>query len=565
MTIIATDSATPPAVRWRAMTPEEAQWVARTRDGLSTEQKIAQLFNISTTDGDTGAVARAAALGLGGYQRFPGSDLTQAWENSRRLIADAAIPPLISGDIEGGDVSFGFATPLPNQLGLAACDDLNLSEQVMTVIARESRMLGFNWSFTPVVDINAAFRSTIVGTRSYGSNPQTVAAQAHVAMRVLQAHGIAATAKHWPGEGFDDRDQHLLTTVNPLDMDQWRALFGRIYRGLIDDGLMSVMIGHIALPAYGGDGDARSAYAPASLSHRLKQDLLRGELGFEGLIVSDATVMGGMTNWIDRVDAVPAVIESGCDMFLFSRDAPADMALMLDGLRSGALSEDRLEAAVTKVLTLKALLGLHRQSPDKRLPSLAEARETLRAPEHLAVGAAAAAASLTLVKDRQALVPLTPDRHRRIVLLVNQDERVFLDGAPPRSFDVLTQALSAQGFDCRAYDPDNQPAAADTDLLLYVVGRESTPVVGQSHVDWAALHGGMRKAMQRFRDIPALMVSFGHPYLLYEAPFIGTYINVYTATAPVQRALVAALTGVAAFNGRSPVDALCGHPEIAFL
>lgn len=555
----------PHAVRWRTMTADEAQWVARTRDGLSTERKIAQLFNISTTDGDPEAVARAAALGLGAYQRFPGSDLTQAWDNSRRLITDAAIPPLISGDIEGGDVSFGFATPLPNQLGLAACNDLALSEQVMTVIARESRMLGFNWSFTPVVDINHAFRSTVVGTRSYGSNPETVAAQAQVAMRVLQAHGIAATAKHWPGEGFDDRDQHLLTTVNPLAMDQWHALFGRIYRELIDDGVMSVMIGHIALPAYGTDGDARSAYAPATLSHRLKHDLLRGDLGFEGLIVSDATVMGGMTSWMDRADAVPAVIESGCDMFLFSRDAPADMALMLDGLRTGALSEDRLESAVTKVLTLKALLGLHRLSPEERLPTLAEARETLRAPAHLAVGDAAAAASLTLVKDRQGLLPLTPTRHRRIVLLVDQDERVFLDGAPPRNFDVLTQALTAQGFDCRIYDADDQPTAADTDLLFYVVGRESTPVVGRAHIDWAALHGGMRKAMQRFRDIPALMVSFGHPYLLYDAPFVGTYVNAYTATAPVQHAIVNALIGLAAFDGHSPVDALCGHPEIALL
>lgn len=552
--------------KWRTLTEDEGRWVQQTLARLDTSARIGQLFNFGVNDSDTdvSAICRTRA---GGFHRFPGADLARARDISRRLFEQSEVPPLVSADIEGGETGFGFGTPLLNQLGMAACDDPDLTQKLAEIAACEARAVGCNWSFAPVVDINAAFRSTVVGTRSFGSDPGRILAHARAHVAGTQGAGLAATAKHWPGEGFDDRDQHLVTTINPMTMQDWRGTFGRIFQQLIDDGVMAIMAGHIALPAYHrecGATPGRGAVMPASLSRLLNIDLLRGELGFQGLIVSDATVMGGLTSWTNRATAVPGVIEGGCDMFLFSRDPQGDMALMEAGLSNGSLSEDRLEAAVTRILTLKALLGLHRTTADSQTTMMEDASTRLKSSRSTELARATAAASLTLVKDTVGLLPLDRDKHRRIVLAVETHDQVFIDGAMPRSFNSLTQALRRHGFDVRAYDGDAPPTPEDTDLLIYAVGRESTPVIGSSRIDWAALHGSPRRGMLRHRDVHTVMIAFGHPYLLYDAPWVPTFINAYSAIEPVQLALVDALTGAAPLAGSSPIDPFCGREDLGW-
>jgi len=548
-----------------ALPPEDRAWVERTRDALGVEARIAQLFVLSSREDSVTETADLLSLQPGGIHRFPTPDLNAALTQTRIALERSEVPLIITGDIEGGAISYPFTTPVPNQLGMAACDDLALTEAVATVIARESVALGYDWSFSPVVDLNAAFRSAIVGTRSFGADPDQVLAQAEVYIRVLQEHGIAATAKHWPGDGIDDRDQHLVTSVNPLDMAAWERSFGRIYRKLIAGGVMTVMSAHIALPAFVRSlfPDAgREAFAPASVSHLLNHRLLREQLGFRGLIVADATVMGGLTGWMDREQTVPAVIENGCDVFLFSRDPASDMALMLKGLREGRLSEARLDEAVTRMLSLKARLGLHRRSPAERVRPLGEVRERLRTDAAMDVAARAAGQGLTLVKDTAALLPLDPGRHRRVVLVADPGWS-FISGAPARSFAPIEQELVARGFEVRAFDTDAPPTREDTDLLVYLVGQEATPSIGQIHLDFAKLHGGSRKAMMQFnREIPTLLVSFGQPFYLYDAPNIQTYVNAYCSLEINQRELVGRLVGDVPFTGRSPVDAFCGQEQL---
>jgi beta-N-acetylhexosaminidase len=548
-----------------ALLPADRQWVERTRDGLNTEARIAQLFVLSSREDTAEETATLTAFAPGGVHRFPAGDLAASWRATRDALDHAEVPLILSGDIEGGTTSYPFVTPVPNQMGVAACADLALSEEIAAIVASESRALGYNWSFTPVVDINRAFRNAVVGTRSYGADTDTIIAQARAYVRVLQAHGIAATAKHWPGDGIDDRDQHLTTTVNPLDLAEWEDSFGRIYRSLIGDGVMTVMSAHIALPAFVRSliPDAgREAFRPASVSRLLNQTLLRDGLGFRGLIVSDATPMGGLTSWMDREEAVPAVIENGCDVFLFSRDPRSDMALMLKGLREGRLSEARLDEAVTRMLTLKAKLGLHRATVEERLPPLDTVRARLRRPADLATARRAAGEGLTLVKDTQALLPLDPVRHRRVTMIAEQGWS-FFSGAPERSFAPFVEEMERRGFELRLYDRDHFPTPADTDLLVYLIGQEATPSLGHIFLDMAKLHGGSRKAMAQFnREVPTLLVSFGQPYYLYDAPNFSTYINAYCSLADNQRELVRRLVGEAGFTGRSPVDALCGQEQL---
>lgn len=548
-----------------ALSPEDQSWVERTRDAMSVEAQIAQLFVLSARHDSAEENAGLLAHAPGGLHRFPTRDLDTAWAATRDALERSEIPLILSGDIEGGTISYPFTTAIPNQMGIAACNDLTLSAELATIVGRESRTLGYNWSFTPVVDINRAFRNAVVGTRSYGSDPDRILDQARAYVRALQAQGVAACAKHWPGDGLDDRDQHLVTSVNDMDMAEWHATFGRIFGTLVDDGVMTIMSAHIALPAYIREKLPQAgaqAFEPASVSRLLNQQLLREELGFAGLIVSDATVMGGLTSWMARAEAVPAVIENGCDVFLFSRDPAEDMSFMLQGLREGRLSEQRLHDAVTRFLSFKAKLGLHRMTLDERIAPMSQVRDTLRQPGHLDQAARACAASITLVKDRDALLPITPDRHKRVVIIADEGSSFFA-GAPDRDFTPLRAALESRGFTLRDFDPEAMPTPDDADLILYLIGQEATPSLGHIFLDFARLHASPRNAMIQFnREIPTLLVSFGQPYYLYDAPNFATYINAYASLPDVQTALVERLTGDAPFTGVSPVDAFCGREQL---
>lgn len=548
-----------------ALTPAAAAWVERTRDSLTTEEKVGQLFNLSTSLDSIEEVSALLELAPGGLNRFPTTDLSAFHAATRHALERSRVPPIFSGDIEGGTISYPFATSVPNLMGIAAVDDLATTDRIARLVARESRALAYDWSFGPVVDLNADFHSAIVGTRSFGSDPRKVLAHASAYTRALQEEGLVACAKHWPGDGFDERDQHLVTSVNPLGMEQWWELFGRIYRELIGDGVMTVMSAHIALPAYirqHRPNAGRDSFMPATVSRLLNEQLLRGELGFKGLIVSDATGMGGLTGWMNREEVVPAVIENGCDMFLFSRDPRRDFGLMLAGLRDGRLSERRLHEAVTRILSLKARLRLHELTPEQRLLPPAEMSARLRSVDDLATARAACGRSITLVKDVQSLFPIDPLRHRRVVLIAEAGFS-FWDGAQARSFQPLVGALAARGFEVRFYDPKAMPTRSDTDLVLYLIGQEATPSASRIYLDFVRLHGGMRKAMTQFpREIPTALLSFGQPYYLFDAPQMASAVNAYSALEAVQLECVRRLTGEAPFSGISPVDPFCGKEQL---
>lgn len=544
------------------LSADDQAWVRRTRDSMSTEDRLRQLFVLVQFEDSPAAVQALMSARPGGVHRTWGADMAAAWATTRSILESADIPPFITGDMEGGGYGPVCATPLPNPLGTAAMADADLSRRVAGVLAAETAAMGFSWSYTPVVDIAARLDSAIVGTRSYGSDVATIREQARIHFQAMQAAGIAATAKHWPGEGYDARDQHLVTTVNPLSWNEWHERYGATYRALFEAGIMTVMAGHIAWPAgvrHLRPDAGRDAWRPGSISYELNTRLLREELGFNGLLVSDATTMAGLGSWADRETVVPAVIASGCDMFLFSRDPAEDLRWMLAGLRNGKLSEARVEEAVTRVLGLKAALGLHRRSIDERLAPLEQVRGRLATPGHLRVAQEAADASVTLVKDVHGTLPLDPARHRRIVVISPGIETVW-PGAQPGPLRVLLDGLKARGFEVREYDAQRPPTREDTDLVLYLLAKESMMTRSRIYLDWAQLHGGdPRQSLRRYwHEIPTAMVSFGHPAYLVDAPRMPLYINAYSAIEPVQRAVLAGLLGERPFTGRSPVDAYCG-------
>ncbi len=543
------------------LSAEDLAWVTKTRDAMSTAQKIRQLFVHIAFGHNTDELIAAAPAG---FMPVENSDLKKTWETSHSLLSRSEIPPFLAQDLEGGGNHRGPLTHMPNQLAFAATSDMKVCEAALEVMAREASALGYNLSFTPCIDINADMHSAIVGTRSYGSNIDNIAKHAKLHVEVLRRNGIATAAKHWPGEGYDARDQHLVTTINPLTMDQWMQSFGKLYSSLIKGGLLSVMSAHIALPAYAaqhGVPEGLSRYQPATLSHLLNQKLLREEMGFNGLIVSDATPMAGLTAVSSRAEHVPQVIASGCDIFLFATNVQQDITFMEQGLRNGVLTEQRLEDAVTRILGMKAALRLHKKSIGERLKPLEELREMAANPTHAAASQAVADKSVTLVKDTKNLLPLNPAKHKRITW-IGKPSPGFLPGMPETHMQALRDGLTARGFVVSDFDGQNPPTPGNTDCLLYVLPTESSLGKSRIYLDWLKEQPGMMNIMSRYwNDIPTAMISFGHPYYLYDAPRVPCYINTYSSTAESQRAVVERLIGNAPFEGVSPMDPFNGAPD----
>ena len=533
-------------------------WVVATKAQMTLAEKIGQLFVFHSMGQDPDELARLAKLKPAGITRNFSADVAYEANFIDTLQATAKVPLFISADLEGSRMSLPLGTEVPNPLALAAVNDVQASRTIARIMAQEARAIGINWSFTPVIDINHAFRSAIVATRGFGSSVDAIEAQAIAQIDEFQSAGVAATVKHWPGEGYDDRDQHLVTTINPLSMPEWEAHFGRLYRAAIAQGVMSVMSAHIALPAFilAQNPDAGvEAYRPAAVSRALNLDLLRGQLGFNGLIVSDATPMAGFGSWASRDEMLPEVIENGCDIILFSRDAAADVALITAAVSDGRISAARLDEALTRILGLKAWAGLHKGAPKVNKAALAR-------PENAVAAQEITQRAPTLVKDVQGLLPLSVAKHKRVLVVTSGIVVPFFP--QPIPFD-LPDMLQAEGFEVTLHTAGTQPSAKDYDLMIYLFGEETLLTRGRIFLDWLKITGNFGAAMARhWHEIPTLMVSFGYPYYLYDAPRAPTYVNAYATMPTMQRAVVECLLGRKPWNTHSPVDAFCGLPDARY-
>ncbi|MEZ4657272.1 MAG: glycoside hydrolase family 3 N-terminal domain-containing protein, partial [Caldilineaceae bacterium] len=268
------------------------------------------------------------------------------------------IPLLVAANMESGAAELrGYGADFPWPMAAGAANDETLMRVRGEAVAMEARHIGVNWVFHPVVDLNYNPNNPLTNVRAMGDQPELVSRLAVATIAALQANGVAATAKHFPGDGVDDRDQHLLTTINSLPFAQWQETFGRVWRAVIDAGVMCVMPGHISLPDYQGYRDHPEAAPPATLSPKLLVELLRQELGFAGMVVSDNAGMIGIRIHTTPETQVVDCIAAGCDMYL-DADPEHDFDRLLQGVRDGHLSEERVQQATRRVLEMKARLNL---------------------------------------------------------------------------------------------------------------------------------------------------------------------------------------------------------------
>ncbi|EMS97433.1 glycoside hydrolase family protein [Agrobacterium tumefaciens str. Cherry 2E-2-2] len=535
-------------------------WVKSRFAELDTDAKLRQLLFVRCADLSSEAISALASEDWGGIHRFPSFPENELRRSAAQLLESRPIPPLLTADIEFSEKSsIKAGTPFPNQMAVCASSDPDLARKMGRLAAREAGYMGFAASWTPVVDLAINRRSNVVNTRAFSADVDITICFMRAYLQGMADEGFAGCVKHFPGDGIDDRDQHFATTHNTMAMPEWRQSFGRIYRAAIEDGVRMIMAGHITLAAYTaecGENACCPSGMPASLNGDLLKGLLRNELGYNGVIVSDATGMVGFGARGLRRDLVPMCIEHGCDILLFPGDHAEDLSYLKAGLSSGALSQRRLDEAVLRILGLKASIGLHR-SP-AITPESARQR-LLGSEEHSAWSHDVARRAVTLVKDTQSLLPLSPERHRRILLSEMGPRRS--PSAPLPSLRVA-EILEMRGFEVTRHEPGSPIDASRYDVGLYLVAEEGASGKENLGPQWERLHGPFPKTMDRlWHFLPTVYVSLGTPFLLYHMPECRTFVNGYSAVLPVQEALVDALMGTVDFTGTSPVDAFCGLAE----
>lgn len=520
------------------------EWVNNTLNGLTEDEKIGQLFFPIGFSTEKEYLNHLRSLGIGGLFFRPGvaEEVQQTYEYMQRT---SKVPLLTAANLEdGGNGSSLEGTAFGNQMAVAATNQTSDAYTLGKIASSEGKAVGVNFGFSPVVDLDLNFRNPITNVRTYGSDVERVIKNAKEYIQAFHDNGIMTSIKHFPGDGVDERDQHLLTSINSLSVDNWKKTFGKVYQELIDFGSKAVMVGHIAFPAYSGDE------MPATLSPQLLQDLLRNELGFNGLTITDATPMVGFCSAMKRSEAVPYTIQAGCDMLLFNRVLEEDIQYMKDGLSKGILTKERLDEAVTRILATKASLGLH-QTINHGTAKFEDFRE-----EQLDL----ADRSITLVKDTQNMLPLSVEKHKRVLLQLlgsfDSNERVL---------EKVKAELEKRDFEITVYEPEINffdlgtvtSFSNDYDAVLYVANIQNASNQTVTRVHWHTLFGLGNNLPWFTKEVPTMLLSFGNPYHLYDLPMVDTVINAYCNYDYFIEMAIKKVTGESSFKGVSPVNPFC--------
>ena len=544
---------------------EQIEWVEKNLDSMTLEEKIGQLFLvIGLADDEEELVRMYRQWKFGGimFRPAPAASLRQ-W--NKRLQKEAKIPLLIAANLEnGGSGAVLEGTSFGSQMQVAATGEKEQAYRLGRISASEGKAAGVNLAFAPVCDIDRQWRNPITNTRTYGGDPETVLEMCSEYLKGASKEGVAVSIKHFPGDGCDERDQHLVASVNDLSCEEWDATYGKIYKTLIEQGAQTVMAGHIMQPAYTRyftPGIRDEEILPTSCSKELIDGLLRGRLGFKGVVLTDAANMLGYCTAMKRSELIPATINAGVDMILFGRNVTEDMGYLKAAVQNGTVTEERLNEAVTRVLALKASMGLHVMQEEKQTE---ESPEVIGCPEHMEEARECADKAITLVKDTQKLLPVRPETHKRVWLHISGDKPGFTGGS--RCRDWVIDALKQAGFSVDVYDTEHmtieetmvpvEEIAAKYDVIMYFSNVINASYQTTARIQWA---GNVAQEAPYFtKEVPTLLVNLGNPYGAVDAPMIPTVINTYHASKIIVDEVVKKIMGESEFKGHSPVDPFCG-------
>jgi beta-N-acetylhexosaminidase len=547
----------PPA--YSALAPVDEAWVERTLRSLSLREKAGQMVLAwisgrysGDASGDMPAAVRWVDRDrVGGFIISVGTPGELAGKMNA-LQRRARVPLLMVTDLESGPGMrlLGSGTDFPPVMGLAATGSDSLAFAVGRVIGEEGRAVGIGLTLSPVLDVNSNPQNPIINTRSFGEDPASVGRFAADYVRGVHAGGLLAMGKHFPGHGDTHTDSHMALP----EVDATRARLDAVdlppFRAAIAAGMDGMLVGHIAVPNVAGDD------VPSSISPKVTGQILRGEMGFRGLVSTDAFNMRGLTSRYGQGDAAVRAIAAGADILLQPEDIPGVLDAIERAVRDGRLSEARIDQSARRILGAKSRLRLQHQ----RTADPAAMQRAVGSAEHRRLAAEVAQRSITLVRDTRGLVPLAAGARR--ILSITYADNASTTG------NVFNAGLAAGGRAVQTARIGNGTSAAQYDALraqaqnadVVVVSAYVNPVQYRGSVEAGGGFSAFVESLAR-AGRPVVVVSFGSPYLLRDFLSVPAYMLAWGAEAVCQDAAARAVTGQAPITGRLPVTILAGIPR----
>jgi beta-N-acetylhexosaminidase len=579
--------ATSTGARTSGAAPGTQRWADSVLGTMSPRDRAAQLvwpqlfgdYTPTSSGGWIRVQQLIAREHVGGFIMSIGSP-TETAEKLNAMQRLSALPLVIGADYETGvafrqrggyflpnNIYLGGGTMFPYQMGLGATRDTSLAYQEGRITALEARALGVHIAFAPVLDVNNNPANPVIGMRSFGEDPHLVADMGQAAIHGLQEHGVLATGKHFPGHGDTDENSHLTITTVHASRARLDSVELVPFRRAIAAGLQGMMTFHGLVPALD------TASVPATLNPAIMTGLLRKQLGFNGLLITDAMDMNGVLsrvttasagqsasgnygtikNALSIAEACKLAIAAGADILLMPSDVPAAIDAVVSGVREGRFTQARVDSSVRRVLEIKQRLGLNK----RRVVDLDSLRAIVGDTAHLALAASIAQRAVTLAKDSLSLVPMA----RGIspaprVLSISIAGRTDLGAGATFNAELRRSYPDLRAEQIVPDDPsfnfDRLLAAADSSDVA-IVGSYITTGTNVSNPNAPEpIAQFLRTLVQRHPR--TIVVAFGNPYLLQQVPAASSYLVAWGGFPVSQAAAAHALLGTAAIGGRLPIS-----------
>lgn len=547
------------------LTTQDSAWVESILASLSPRERVAQLV-MPWVPGEY------AAVGSPGYEqvrrwveedKVGGLILSMglphsyaAKLNHMQRLAD--IPLLVASDMENGTgmrlggsyalpsmLPQGGGTVFPPVMALGAARDESLAYQLGRVLGAEARAVGVHMTFGPVLDVNANPLNPIINTRSFGEDPALVSRLASAYIRGAREEGLMTTGKHFPGHGDTETDSHIGLPTIRSDRKHLDAVDLPPFRNAVGDGIDAIMTAHIAVTGVLGD-----SAPPATLSRYFMTDVLRGEMKFGGLLVTDAMTMGGVANRYGSTEPLILAVEAGADILLMPRAVDEAINTVMGAVASGRLTQARIDQSVRRVLRAKAQAGLR----SGRLVDLEAVDTIVNVPARSMVATQVAQRSITLARDDRNLVPI-PATAKKILAITYAGDgdllagRVFNGELRSAGYNVITESV-----DSRTTQEELAAVRARADSVDVIIA--SAYVFPRDGAGTIAAEGGYSAFIEEISKAGknVIAISFGNPYLVSAYPSVPAYVLAWGGAPVSQSAAARAMHGTIAIGGKLPIS-----------
>ncbi len=486
-----------------------------------------------------------------------------------RLQAEAKIPLLFSVDAETGiGMRFENTTIFPWAMAVGATGNPEFARKIGAITGREAKAMGIYQVYSPVVDVNNNANNPVINVRSYGENPEDVGRFGAAMIEGVQSANVIATAKHFPGHGDTAVDSHSGLPMIDLSRERFDKVELVPFRKAIESGVASIMIAHISLPqfdneqiqplkspiisAYSQDVEIPkdSATIPATLSKKVQTDLLRNQMNFQGLIVSDAMDMSGLTLYIGQEEAAVRAIEAGTDILEKPASADAMIRGIIGAVKSGRLTEERINQSSRKILAWKHQLGLFKQkiTPIDGIDKIVSNKEVRDLTDEIGSQA------ITLVKDDGNNLPINKAKKVFVLAITNGPDIGFVANNFTRTLRQNGIKFEFVALDERSAETEQNRAFERADkadvVIAALYGRVRTGAKNSGSLPTAGVNVLQKLLAQ---NKPLIGLSFGNPYLLLNYPTMKTYVVSYGDMPSLQKATANAITGNQDFFGKLPI------------